>query len=74
MSDEKRIEIDDIPRAAEELSEDEAKDVQGGTFYGTGVYKSTDSGRTWTANTNTVGGALSNDQLDPNRKAGDGSV
>ena len=69
---EKRIEIDELPRTAEELSDDEAKDVQGGTFYGTGVYKSTDSGRTWTANT--VGGALSNDQVDPNRKSGDGSV
>lgn len=68
----KRIEIDQLPRAAEELSDDEAKDVQGGTFYGTGVYKSTDSGRTWTGNT--IGGSLSNDQLDPNRKSGDGSV
>ncbi len=68
----KRIEIDELQRTAEELSDDEAKDVQGGSFYGTGVYKSTDSGRTWTSNT--VGGALSNDQLDPNRKSGDGSV
>ena len=69
---EKRIEIDEIPRAAEELSDDEAKDVQGGTFYGPGVYKSTDGGHTWSANTS--GGALANDQLDPNRKMGDGSV
>jgi len=68
----KRIEIDEIPRPAEELSDDEAKDVQGGTFYGTGVYKSTDGGHTWTGNTS--GDALSNEQLDPNRKMGDGSV
>lgn len=69
---EKRIEIDEIPRAAEELSKDEAKDVQGGTIRGPGVYKTTDGGSTWTANT--VGGALSNDQLDTNLKSGDGSV
>jgi len=57
----KRIEIDEIPKAAEELSDEEAKEVQGGTFYGRGVLKSTDSGQTWTANTNTIGGSLSND-------------
>jgi hypothetical protein len=57
----KRIEIDEIPKAAEELSDEEAKEVQGGTFYGRGVLKSTDGGNSWTASTNTVGGTLSND-------------
>ncbi|HKO96478.1 MAG TPA: hypothetical protein VJU86_05785 [Pyrinomonadaceae bacterium] len=71
MSDEsKRIDIEDLQRSEEELTDEEAKNVEGGLSkvgMGTLILPN--------ANTyNTVGGALSNDQLDPNRKAGDGSV
>lgn len=75
--DEKRINIEDLPQAAEELTDEEAKDVQGGSsdsFYGTGVYKSTDSGRSHSGNTiggslgaNTIGGSLSGDPSNPSK-------
>lgn len=72
--DEKRINIEDLPKAAEELTDEEAKNVEGGTFYGTGVYKSTDAGRTTSGNTiggslgaNTIGGSLSVDPSNPNK-------
>lgn len=69
-SENNRIEIDDLPRSAEELTDDEAKDVQGGlTKVGAGTLVLGNS-----ATGNTIGGALSNDQLDTSRKAGDGSV
>lgn len=46
--DEKRIDIEDIPKAAEELTDEEAKNVQGAdSFYGRGVLKSIDGGQTW---------------------------
>lgn len=63
--DEKRIDIEDIPKAAEELTDEEAKKVEGGAFYGTGVYKSTDSGRMGAGNT--IGGSLSVDPSNPNK-------
>jgi hypothetical protein len=78
--DEKRINIEDLAKAAEELTDEEAKNVQGGgsdAFYGTGVYKSTDGGQTWAGNTiggsrgtlsgNTVGGSLSGDPSNPTK-------
>ena len=71
MSDEnKRIDIEDLPRSEEELTAEEAKNVEGGlSKVGMGTLTLSN------ANTyNTIGGALSNDQPDPNRKAGDGSV
>ena len=80
-NDQNRINIEDLPKAAEELTDEEAKNVEGGQFYGTGVYKTTDAGQTWTGNTvggsigsvsgNTIGGSLAGD---PTRKMGDGSV
>jgi hypothetical protein len=76
--DDKRINIEDLPKAAEELTDEEAKNVEGGSgdaYYGTGVYKSTDSGRTWSGNTvggslgsNTIGGSLSGDPSDPTKR------
>lgn len=67
MDDEnkKKINIEDIPKSEEELTDDEAKNVQGG-FYGTGVYKATDQVRT-SAPGNTVGGSLSIDPSNPNK-------
>jgi len=69
-SDNKRIEIDDLPRSEEALTDEEAKNVQGGlSKVGAGTLVLGNA-----AAPNTIGGALSSDQLDPNRKAGDGSV
>ena len=70
MDRDKRIEIDDLPRSAEELTDEETKNVQGGlTKAGAGTLVIGGS-----ATGNTIGGALSNDRLDTNRKSGDGSV
>jgi len=67
MDDEnkKKLNIEDIPKPEEELTNEEAKNVQGG-FYGTGVYKATDQVRTL-APGNTVGGSLSVDPSNPNK-------
>ena len=76
---EKRIDIEDLPKAAEELTDEEAKNVQGGmdSRTGMGVLKSTDGGRTWADNTvggslgsasgNTIGGSLSGDPSNPTK-------
>jgi len=58
MNDDKRINIEDLPKTAEELTNDEAKNVEGGldSRPGSGVLKSTDGGKTWAGNT--VGGSL----------------
>ena len=74
MDDEnKRIEIDDLPRAAEELTTEEADSVTGGA--GTGVPQGsvtfTVDGTARATTGNTVGGSLADDTT---RKMGDGSV
>jgi hypothetical protein len=71
--DEKRINIEDLPKAAEELTDEEAKNVEGGGFGltkagpGTLQYGNPAPG-------NTIGGSLAVDPVDPSRKMGDGSV
>lgn len=61
----KRINIDDLPKAEEEISDEEAKNVEGGiTKAGPGTLQYAVPG-------NTIGGALADD---PTRKMGDGSV
>jgi hypothetical protein len=67
-SENKRIDIHDLPRSEEALTDEEEKNVQGGlTKVGIGTLVNA-------ASPNTIGGALSGDGLDTNRKAGDGSV
>jgi hypothetical protein len=55
MSDEKketRIKVEDLPQAEQELTSEEAKEVKGGESRpGVGILKSTDSGKTWDAPT-----------------------
>jgi hypothetical protein len=72
MSDEdKRIEIDDLPRATEELTAGEAEGVTGGGSsvpQGKVTFTIDNLGAT---RGNTVGGSLADD---PTRKMGDGSV
>ncbi|HZI86893.1 MAG TPA: hypothetical protein VFD48_08660 [Pyrinomonadaceae bacterium] len=66
----KRIDIDDLPRSEEALTDEDAKNVQGGlTKVGMGTLVLGNA-----ATSNTIGGPLSSDELDTNRKAGDGSV
>jgi hypothetical protein len=49
---ESRINVDDLPKDEQELSPEEAKEVQGGlSSSGPGVYRSLDSGQTWVAST-----------------------
>ena len=82
MTDENknRINIEDLAKPEEELTAAEANEIQGGTFYGTGVYKTTDAR---SPSGNTIGGALGADRQttiggafsgDPGTKMGDGSV
>jgi len=67
----KRINVEDLPRAEEELTDEEAKDVQGGlTKVGVGTLTLANSNATG----NTIGGAAGIDPSDPSRKMGDGSV
>lgn len=67
----KRIDIDDLPRTEEELTDEEAKDVQGGlTKVGVGTLILSNSNATG----NTIGGAAGVDPSDPSKKMGDGSV
>jgi hypothetical protein len=70
MNDDKRINIEDLPKAAEELTDDEEKNVEGGldSRPGSGVLKSTDGGKTWAANTGegSSGGAVVVDPSNPN--------
>ena len=69
-SENKRIDIHDLPRSEEALTDEEEKSVQGGlTKVGMGTLVVGNA-----ASPNTIGGALSSDGLDTNRKAGDGSV
>ena len=71
----KRIEIDDLTRAAEELTPEEAKDVTGGaTPVPTGSVKFIVDGVAPSTTGNTIGGSLAGDPVDPSRKMGDGSV
>ena len=76
--DDKRVNIEDLPKAVEELTDDEAKQVEGGidSRPGSGILKSTDSGRTWantvggalgSASGNTIGGSLSVDPSNPSK-------
>ena len=66
----KRININDLPRAEEELTDEEIKAVQGGlTKVGGGTLT---LGSTSTSNT--IGGALSSDLTNATLKQGDGSV
>ena len=70
-SDNKRIEIDNLPQAEEELTDDQARDVKGGA---TNTWNGPVTLGTSSPIGNTVGGSLTNVQPDPTRKAGDGSV
>jgi hypothetical protein len=75
MADEnKKIEIDDLPRATEELTNEEAKGVTGGVSTPTGsvTFMVDNVNRATTGNT--VGGSLADAPSDPSRKMGDGSV
>ena len=70
VEQDKRIDIDDIPRAQEELTDDEAKNVQGGlTKTGPGTLTLNNP-----TTATTIGGALGSDVLNTTRKSGDGSV
>lgn len=55
MSDEQkesRIHVKDLPKEEQELTPEEAKEVQGGeSRSGVGVLKSIDGGKTWDAST-----------------------
>jgi hypothetical protein len=79
MDDEnKRIDIEDLPRAAEELTDEEARNVEGGlTKVGPGTLTLTNSnvytpgntigGSLGTTSGNTIGGSLAGDVSDPTR-------
>jgi len=68
MDDEnKRIDIEDLPRAEEELTDEEAQNVEGGA----GFMYFKDAPIVGEAKGNTIGGSLASD---PSRKMGDGSV
>jgi hypothetical protein len=55
MSDEQkenRIKVEDLPQAEQELTPEEAKEVQGGqSSPGVGILRSLDGGKTWDATT-----------------------
>lgn len=73
MENEKnRINIEDLPKAEEELTDAEAKNVQGGlTKVGVGTLALSNAN---TYSGNTIGGSLAGDPANPSRKMGDGSV
>ncbi|HKO96479.1 MAG TPA: hypothetical protein VJU86_05790 [Pyrinomonadaceae bacterium] len=60
-SENKRIEIEDLPRAEEELTDDEAKNVEGGA----GFMYFKDAPIVGEVKVNTVGGSLSADKPKP---------
>jgi hypothetical protein len=68
--DEKRINIEDLPKAAEELTEEEAKNVEGGHKESAGHLIL--PGSNVRTSSNTIGGARADDPADPRMR--DGSV
>lgn len=69
-NEKKRINVEDLPRPEEELTDEEAKNVEGGlTKQGQGTLTLSSSNSLTSGNT--VGGSLAND---PSRTMGDGSV
>lgn len=69
----KRTNIEDLPTAETELTDEEAKNVQGGLTK-TGLGTLAFGGNLRSTPTNTIGGATSIDPSDPSTKVGDGSV
>ena len=71
MSDEnKRIDIEDLPRAEEELTAEDAQQVEGGA----GLFRLYGDVNGDKLRGNTIGGSLADAPFDPSKKTGDGSV
>ncbi len=73
--DEKRVNIEDLPMSEEKLTDDDAKEVKGGSARaGVGILKSTDGGATWgntvggSLGANAMGGSLGDDPSNPGKK------